>query len=66
MKVETCKVIYIFEAPIELINKIQAQNNTWAEGDDNICMTFEEAETIDEFKDLLKDIKDGTDVIISF
>jgi len=65
MRIETFNTIYVMETPCELMDKIRSNSNYWADGDENICLTFEEAIEIEELKPLLDNIKNAGDVIIS-
>ena len=65
MRVEVFKAVYVMEADDALIDKLRRTTNLWAEGDENICMTFETALEIEELEPLLRNIKDGGDVIVS-
>lgn len=65
MKVQIHPTIYVMGASCELMDKVRANTNSWAEGNENICMMFEEAIEIEELKPLLNGIKDGGDVILS-
>ena len=65
MKVEIHKTIYVTGASCALLDKVRGEVNSWADGDENVCMTFEDALGVEELKPLLKDIRDGGDVILS-
>ena len=65
MEVAIHKTVYVMGAPYDLMDKVRSTVNSWADGDENICMTFEEALEIDELKALLEPIQDGGDVILS-
>jgi len=65
MKIEEGRVLYIMGASCALMDKIRRQCNSWADGDENICMTFEEAVELDELRSLLKGRDGGMDVIVS-
>ena len=65
MKVAVHKTVYVMGAPCALMDKVRSTANPWADGDENICMTFEEALEVDELKALLEPIQDGGDVILS-
>jgi hypothetical protein len=56
--------LFIMEVGAELMDKIRREGNCWAEGDENICMTFEDALEIKELKELISG-KNAGDVIIS-
>jgi len=58
------QVHYVCGVSRSMMDKIRAKTNSWAEGNDNICLTAEEALTIDELKLLLPAGPIG-DVIIS-
>ena len=65
MKTEVNKVIYVMEAGAKLMDKIRCECSCWADGDENICMTFEDAITNKELRKALKPYKGGCDVIVS-
>ncbi len=65
MKVEISKVVYIMGVSCSLMDKVRRGVNSWAEGNENICMTFEEALDVEELQPLLEGIQDGGDVILS-
>ena len=67
MKTEEYKVIYVMEAGAKLMDKIRRECSCscWADGDENICMTFDEAITNKELRKALKPYKGGCDVIVS-
>ena len=65
MKVEIHKTVYVTGASCALLDKVRGEVNSWADGDENVCMTFEDALGVEELKPLLKDIRDGGDVILS-
>lgn len=65
MKTEEYKVIYVMEAGEQLMDKIRRKCSCWADGDENICMTFEDAITNKELRKALKPYKGGCDVIVS-
>jgi len=65
MKVAVYKTVYVTGATCELMDKVRRTVNSWAEGEGNICMTFENALEVAELHELLKSIKDGGDVILS-
>lgn len=65
MKVEEYKVIYVMEAGAQLMDKIRRECSCWADGNENLCMTFEDAITNKELRKALKPYKGGCDVIVS-
>ena len=65
MKTEECKVVYVMEAGEQLMDKIRRECSYWADGNENICMTFEEAITNKELRKALKPYKGDCDVIVS-
>ena len=65
MKIQVSPVIYIMGASCALMDKVRRECSSWADGDENICMTFEEACEVDELKPLLKDHLDASDVVLS-
>lgn len=64
MRVETYKTTYIIGIPDALMDEVRASINAWAEGDYNICVTFDEALTIDALRPLIEDIGFEGDVIL--
>ena len=65
MKVEMYKVAYIMEAGAELMDRIRRECSCWADGDENLCLTSEEAETLPELAAVLKGVASDCDVIVS-
>ncbi len=65
IKTQTSKVIYVMGAPAELMDKIRREADYWAEGDENICMNFDQAMEIEELVPFLKERQEGCDVIVS-
>lgn len=65
MKTEVNKVIYVMEAGAQLMDKIRRECSCWADGNENLCMTFEDAITNKELRKALKPYKGGCDVIVS-
>jgi hypothetical protein len=67
MEMFISKVAYIVGTPAALMDKIRSECNNWADGDENICLTFEDAMDleIDELKPFLQDLSEGCDIIIS-
>lgn len=66
MKTEVNKVIYVMEAGEQLIDKIRRECSYWADGNKNICLTFDEAETLPELAEVLKGVAIANcDVIVS-
>ena len=65
MKTEVNEVIYVMEVGAQLMDKIRRECSYWGDGDENICMTFEEAITNKELRKALKPHKGGCDVIVS-
>ena len=65
MKTEVNKVIYVMEVGAQLMDKIQRDCSYWADGNENICMTLEEAIANKELRKALKSYKGGFDVIVS-
>lgn len=65
MKTKTYKVIYVMEAGAQLMDKIRRDCSYWADGGENVCMTFEEAITNKELRKALKHYKGDCDVIVS-
>ena len=64
MKVEMYKVAYIMEAGAELMDRIRRECSCWADGDENLCLTSEEAETLPELAEALNGVA-NCDVIVS-
>ena len=58
-------VIYVYGATREFIDELRQDVNSWADGQDNVCLTFEDAMEVDALKEVLKDIKVAGDVIVS-
>lgn len=65
LKIETHKTVYIFDATPELLDDVRSKTNTWAEGDETVCMTIENAMEHEALRPLLKDIGCDGDVILS-
>ena len=65
MKTEVNKVVYVMEAGAQLMDKIRRDCSYWGDGNENICMTFEEAITNKELRKALKPYTGGCDVIVS-
>ena len=65
MKTEVNEVIYVMEAGAQLMDKIRRECSCWADGNENICMTFDEAINNKELRKALKPHKGGCDVIVS-
>lgn len=65
MKTEEYNVIYVMEVGAQLMDKIQRECSCWSDGNENICLTFEEAITNKELRKALKPYKGGCDVIVS-
>jgi hypothetical protein len=64
MEAKVYPVIYIMDTPPELLEKIRYEGEHWADGSENICMTFEDAFEFDELKPFLNVLTAG-DVVIS-
>lgn len=65
MKTEVNEVIYVMEAGAQLMDKIRRECSCWADGNENLCLTFDEAINNKELRKALKPYKDGCDVIVS-
>ena len=65
MKTEVNKVVYIMEAGAQLMDKIRRECSCWADGNENLCMTFDEAINNRELRKALKPYKGSCDVIVS-
>jgi len=65
MKTEVNEVIYVMEAGAQLMDKILRDCSYWADGNENICLTFDEAINNKELRKALKPYKGGCDVIVS-
>lgn len=65
MRVDVNKVVYVTEAGARLMDKIRRECSCWADGNENICLTFEEAGENSELRKVLKDCEGGCDVIVS-
>ncbi len=65
MKTEVNKVIYVMEVGARMMDRIQRECSCWADGDENLCLTSEEAETLPELAEVLKSVASDCDVIVS-
>lgn len=65
MKAKMYKVAYIMEAGAELMDRIRRECSCWAEGNENLCLTSEDAETLPELAAVLKGVASDCDVIVS-
>jgi len=65
LKTEVNKVIYVMEAGAQLMDKIRRECSCWADGDENLCLTSDEAETLPELAEALKSVATNCDVIVS-
>jgi len=65
MKTDVNEVIYVMEVGAKLMDKIRNDCSYWGDGDENICMTFEEAITNKELRKALKPYRGNCDVIVS-
>lgn len=65
MNAETCQTIYIMNVGKKLMNTIRETANAWADGQETVCMTYEDAFEIPELAKVLKKLKGGCDVIVS-
>jgi hypothetical protein len=65
MEVQTNKVIYVMRVPDDLMDKIRNETESWADGNQNICLMYEDALEIEEIRPLIENIKDAGDVIFS-
>lgn len=67
MKAEIEKIVYITGVPSSLMDKVRSEKNTWAEGEENLCLNFECAMEIEEIAPLLEALETngGCDVILS-
>lgn len=70
MELMVSPVVYITGAPLDLLAELRTSGNSWADGDDNICLSFEEALTFPELAELLvwdgqESPFSGCDVIVS-
>lgn len=58
--------VYLAGASCALMDQVRREANYWAEGDESVCMTFEDAMEIKALAPFLDDIKeDRGDVILS-
>jgi hypothetical protein len=53
------------EAGAQLMDKIRRDCSYWADGNENICLTFDEAINNKELRNALKPYTGGCDVIVS-
>lgn len=65
MNAEMFQTIYIMNVGQKLMNTIRETANAWADGHENVCMTYEDAFEIPELAKVLKKFKGGCDVIVS-
>jgi hypothetical protein len=66
MRADVNKVIYVMETGAQLMDKIRRECSCWADGNENICLTFDEAETLPELAEVLKGVAIANcDVIVS-
>lgn len=65
MKVQVNKVVYVMEAGSQFMDRIRRECSCWAEGNENLCLTSEEAETLPELAEVLKGVASDCDVIVS-
>ncbi len=65
MNVEIVPTIYVMGTSCELMDKIRREANYWSDGDENICLTFDEAMEVEELHPYIQDIKNAGDVIVS-
>jgi hypothetical protein len=65
MKTEVNEVIYIMEVGAQFMDKIRRECSCLADGNENLCLTFDEAINNKELRKALKPYKGGCDVIVS-
>ena len=67
MRINIYPTVYIMEIPDALMDKIQKERNCWAIGEEQLCLTLEEALEVDELKAVIGTIvcEEGADVILS-
>ena len=69
MHVETSTTVYISGVGREIMDKISREANCWAEGQENACLTLEEAIDIPELEQALRTVTENGynfgDVIVS-
>jgi hypothetical protein len=66
MKITVNKVVYVMEVGAQLMDKIRRECSCWADGNENLCLTFDEAETLPELAEVLKGVAIANcDVIVS-
>ena len=53
------------DASAEVMKAIRETGHAWADGDENLCLTYEDALEIPELARVLKRFKGGCDVIVS-
>lgn len=59
------RVIYVTDAGASLMDKIRDEVNCWSEGDENLCLTGEDAMTITELAEVIGGMSCNCDVIVS-
>jgi hypothetical protein len=65
MKVEIVEIICVFDVPDSLMDKVRANTDYWADGENNLCVSFDEAMTISELQEELKNIDGfGREVVL--
>jgi len=70
MELLVSTVVYITGAPLDLLTELRTSGNSWADGDDNICLPYDEALEFPELAELLVEkgrehALSGCDVIVS-
>lgn len=65
MTVQVFRTIYIMDTDAEVMETIRESGKAWANGDENLCMTYEDAMEVPELAKVLKKLKGGCDVIVS-
>jgi hypothetical protein len=66
MKITVNKVVYVMEAGAQLMDKIRRECSCWADGNENLCLMAEGAETLPELAEVLKGVAIANcDVIVS-
>lgn len=65
MKILTYNIVNVIRVPCALMDKVRTEVNTWAQGDNDVCLTLEDALEVEELAPLLSHIQPGSDVILS-
>ena len=63
LSVQVHPTVYIMGASCGLMDRLISQSNSWAEGDDNICLVDEEALEIPELARALEEYEASGDLL---